>query len=55
VGAIVPPCDRHDYDRAVAEARAGLDKKTFAAAWNAGRGLELSDAAELGSAAEALA
>ena len=52
VGAIVPPCDHHEYDRAVAEARAGLDEKAFAAAWETGRGLELSDAADLGSAAE---
>jgi predicted ATPase/DNA-binding SARP family transcriptional activator len=48
IGAIVPPCDSHDYDRVVAEARAGLEEQTFAAAWQAGRRLELSDAAELG-------
>ena len=55
IGAIVPPCDRQDYNRAVAEARAGIDEKTLAAAWKAGRGLTLSDAAELGLATEALA
>ena len=55
IGAIVPPCDRQDYNRAVAEARAGIDEKTLAAAWKEGRGLTLSDAAELGLATEALA
>jgi len=52
VGATVTPCDRREYERAVAETRAGLDGKAFEAAWRAGRALELSDAAELGLAAE---
>jgi predicted ATPase/DNA-binding SARP family transcriptional activator len=54
VGATVPPCDSRDHERAVAEAQAGLDGKAFEAARKAGRGLELSEAAELGLAAETL-
>jgi predicted ATPase/DNA-binding SARP family transcriptional activator len=55
VGAIVPPCDARDYERAVREAQSGLDSKAFAAAWSAGRRLQLSEAADLGMAVEALA
>jgi predicted ATPase/DNA-binding SARP family transcriptional activator len=54
VGATVPPCDAREHERAVAEAQVGLDGTAFEAAWTAGRGLELSDAADLGLAAETL-
>ena len=50
----MPPCDRRDYERAVAEAKAGMHGQAFEAAWKAGRGLELSDAAGLGLSGDPL-
>jgi predicted ATPase len=37
IGAPPPPCDRPDYERNVAAARAALGEKAFAAAWAQGR------------------
>ena len=50
VGATIPPCDRREYEWAIAEAEAGMDRRGFEEAWKAGGGLEFSDAAELGLA-----
>jgi hypothetical protein len=52
VGANIPPCDAVAYERAVTTTRAMLDPMAFEAAWRAGRGLGLHDAAELGLAGE---
>ena len=54
IGAIVPPCDRREYERAVSEAKAGMHGRAFKAAWKTGRGLELSEAARLGLCGDTL-
>jgi len=44
IGEPIPPVDRPQYDATVAVARAQLDEVTFAAAWAAGRALDLEQA-----------
>ncbi len=44
IGAPLPPVDRPDHDRAVAEARAPLGDDGFADAWAAGQSLSLEQA-----------
>ena len=45
-GASVLPFYHADYERGVAAARAGLDERSFAAAWERGRAMTLEEAIE---------
>jgi predicted ATPase/DNA-binding SARP family transcriptional activator len=47
VGAAVPPSDRSEYERAIQTSQDGLEGNVFAAAWEAGRALDLESATEL--------
>jgi hypothetical protein len=44
VGAAVPPSDQSEYERAIRTAQDGLEGNAFAAAWEAGRALDLESA-----------
>ncbi|MGH3146635.1 MAG: tetratricopeptide repeat protein, partial [Rubrobacter sp.] len=46
IAAPLPPCERADYDRGVATARAGLDERSFDAAWTQGRAMTPEQAVE---------
>ena len=46
VGAPLSPVDRADYERRVAQARAGRDEAAFEAAWRQGREMKLEQAIE---------
>ncbi len=44
IGLPLPPNERDQYDRDVAEVRQTLDETTFSAAWTQGRSLTLEQA-----------
>ena len=46
IGAPLPPCERADYEQAIAAARAGLTEEDLAAAWSEGRAMTYEQAVE---------